>query len=93
MLSENSEGKQKPGNKAPAYHRQAHKLVPRATNIPNLDVKDNKIKNNHQSSPGRDHYVATTEPEYFNRNEAQEKDLKSNYIKIIEVLKEEIDKP
>ena len=34
----------------------------------------------------------TAGPEYPSITEAQEKDLKTNYMKIIEVLKEEMDK-
>lgn len=35
-------------------------------------------------------YPTITVPEYFNTGEAQEKDLESRYIKMVEVLKEEM---
>lgn len=37
-------------------------------------------------------YLTTASPEYSNTAEAQTKDVKSNYMKIIEFLKEEVNK-
>lgn len=52
------------------------------------------IINNSQGNmlPPEPSYHATESPEYFKATESQEKDLKPNFIKMIELLKEEINK-
>jgi hypothetical protein len=51
----------------------------------------NKSKGN--MVPPDPSYPPITNPEYPNETEAQEKDLKSNLIKMIEAFKEDMDKP
>lgn len=43
-------------------------------------------------APPEPSYPTTVRPEYFNAAEAQKKDLKTIFMKVIEVLKEEIKK-
>ena len=43
--------------------------------------------------PPKPSYSITANPGYSNKHEVQEDDLKSNLIKMIEVFKEEMNKP
>ena len=81
-------------NKTPVQKRQIPKLAPRPIIIPNPDtctpVSETVNNNKGTMSPPKPSQTTTASPEYLNTAEAQKCNLKPKCMKMVEVLKKEM---